>query len=53
MANDYTRFDTGALRALAGEKVFARGAEYHRDGLVKILALGSWRRSPAMKSTAP
>jgi hypothetical protein len=39
MANDNTRFDIGALRALAGEKVFARGAEYHRDGLVEILAL--------------
>jgi SWIM zinc finger len=39
MANDKTRFDIGALRALAGEKVFARGAEYYRDGLVEILAL--------------
>lgn len=39
MANDNTRFDIGALRALAGEKVFARGAEYHRDGLVEVLAL--------------
>jgi hypothetical protein len=39
MANDNTRFDIGALRALAGEKVFARGAEYRRDGLVEILAL--------------
>jgi uncharacterized Zn finger protein len=33
------RFDISALRTLAGEKVFARGAEYHRDGLVEILAL--------------
>jgi hypothetical protein len=39
MANDNTRFDIGALRALAGEKVFARGAKYHRDGLVEVLAL--------------
>lgn len=37
--SDHSRFDIGALRALAGEKVFARGAEYHRDGLVEILAL--------------
>jgi uncharacterized Zn finger protein len=39
MASDDARFDIGALRALAGEKVFARGEEYHRDGLVEILAL--------------
>jgi uncharacterized Zn finger protein len=39
MANDNTRFDIGALRALPGEKVFGRGAEYHRDGLVEVLAL--------------
>lgn len=39
MASDNARFDIGALRALAGEKVFARGTEYHRDGLVEILAL--------------
>ena len=39
MANDKTLFDIGALRALAGEKVFARGAEYHHDGLVEILSL--------------
>ena len=43
MANDNTRFDIGALRALAGEKVFARGAEYHRDGLVEVLALEAGR----------
>jgi SWIM zinc finger len=37
--SDRSRFEIGALRALAGDKVFARGAEYHRDGLVQILAL--------------
>ena len=37
--SDRSRFDIPALRALAGEKVFARGAEYHRDGLVEIIAL--------------
>jgi uncharacterized Zn finger protein len=36
---DRPRFDIGALRALAGEKVFARGVDYHRDGLVQFLAL--------------
>src|SRR5215469_12966507 len=39
MASDNARYDIAALRALAGEKVFARGAEYYRDGLVEILAL--------------
>ena len=37
--SDRSRFEIGALRALAGDKVFARGAEYHRDGLVQIIAL--------------
>jgi uncharacterized Zn finger protein len=31
------RFDVDALRNLAGEKVFARGKEYHRGGQVEIL----------------
>jgi uncharacterized Zn finger protein len=35
----HSRFDIAALRTLAREKVYARGAEYHRDGLVEILAL--------------
>lgn len=39
-----TRFDVGALRTLAGDKVFARGEAYHRDGHVEILARPS---SPA------
>lgn len=33
------RFDLDALRAFAGEKVFARGEAYHRDGQVRILAI--------------
>jgi uncharacterized Zn finger protein len=33
------RFDAEALRELAGAKVFARGMDYHRDGLVQILAI--------------
>jgi hypothetical protein len=34
-----TRFDVEALRELAGEKVFARGQAYHRDGEVEILVI--------------
>jgi uncharacterized Zn finger protein len=34
-----TRFDIDALRELAGAKVFARGAAYHRDGQVEILSI--------------
>jgi len=33
------RFDIEALRDLAGEKVFARGEAYYRNGHVEILAL--------------
>jgi tetratricopeptide (TPR) repeat protein len=33
------RFDIDVLRELAGEKVFARGAAYHRDGQVEILSI--------------
>ncbi|HLW92033.1 MAG TPA: SWIM zinc finger family protein [Roseiarcus sp.] len=33
------RFDVDALRHRAGAKVFERGAQYHRDGQVRILAL--------------
>jgi uncharacterized Zn finger protein len=33
------RFDLRTLRDLAGEKVFARGETYHRDGQVAILSL--------------
>lgn len=33
------RFDVGALREIAGEKVFARGSEYYEDGRVQTLAL--------------
>ena len=34
-----SRFDIGALRDLAGEKTFARGETYHRDGQVAILSI--------------
>jgi tetratricopeptide (TPR) repeat protein len=37
------RFDLDALRKLAGEKAFARGQVYHRDGHVRILALEAAR----------
>jgi len=33
------RFDVDVLRELAGEKVFARGEAYYRDGQVEILAV--------------
>ena len=33
------RFDIDVLRELAGAKVFARGAAYHRDGQVEILSM--------------
>jgi len=33
------RFDIDVLRELAGAKVFARGAAYHRDGQVEILSI--------------
>jgi uncharacterized Zn finger protein len=32
-------FDIDVLRERAGAKVFARGAAYHRDGQVEILAV--------------
>ena len=34
-----TRFDVETLRELAGDKVFARGEAYHRDGKVQILSI--------------
>ncbi len=37
------RFDPDLLARAAGDKVFARGREYHRDGLVVIVALGADR----------
>jgi uncharacterized Zn finger protein len=36
-----TRFNIDALRELAGDKGFARGEAYHRDGQVQILAIDS------------
>lgn len=38
-ATERLRFDVAALRKLAGDKVFARGGEYHRDGQVEILSV--------------
>jgi len=38
-AKDRPRFNVEALRTVAGNKVFARGEEYHRDGSVEILAV--------------
>ena len=32
-------FDVDALRERAGEKIFARGEAYHRDGRVEVLVL--------------
>ena len=38
-AEGQPRFGIDALRDLAGDKVFARGEAYHRDGQVEILAI--------------
>jgi uncharacterized Zn finger protein len=38
-AKDQSRFSIDALRGLAGDKVFARGETYHRDGQVQILTI--------------
>jgi hypothetical protein len=38
-AKDQSRFSIDALRDLAGDKVFARGEAYHRDGQVQILTI--------------
>jgi tetratricopeptide (TPR) repeat protein len=38
-ARQRLRFDVDALRGLAGDKVFARGEDYHRDGQVEILSI--------------
>jgi hypothetical protein len=38
MTKDRPRFDVATLRELAGDKVYARGEAYHRDGMVEILA---------------
>jgi uncharacterized Zn finger protein len=34
-----SRFDVEALRKLAGDKAFARGQQYCRDGQVELLAV--------------
>jgi tetratricopeptide (TPR) repeat protein len=38
-AENPSRFDVDTLRALAGEKLFARGEAYHHAGQVEILSL--------------
>lgn len=38
-AQNPPRFEIAALRELAGDKVFARGEKYHRDGQVEVLAI--------------
>ena len=38
-AKDQSRFSIDALRDLAGDKVFARGEDYHRSGQVQILTI--------------
>jgi uncharacterized Zn finger protein len=40
---DPPRFDVATLREFAGEKVFARGVEYHEDGQVEIISIDSAR----------
>lgn len=40
---DRPRFDIAALRDLAGDKAFARGKSYHRDGQVAILSIDADR----------
>ncbi len=38
-SGDPPRFDVATLREFAGEKVFARGIEYHKDGQVEIISI--------------
>jgi uncharacterized Zn finger protein len=38
-----TRIDIDALRDIAGDKAFARGQVYHRDGMVEILSISQER----------
>jgi tetratricopeptide (TPR) repeat protein len=42
-AGKRARFDIETLRKLAGDRSFARGKDYFRDGCVQILSLGSKR----------
>jgi uncharacterized Zn finger protein len=37
------RFDVGALREFAGDKVFSRGVVYHQDGQVELVAVDKAR----------
>lgn len=40
---DPPRFDVAMLREFAGDKVFARGVEYHKDAQVEIISIDSAR----------
>ena len=44
-AKKQPRFDIDALRALAGEKVFARAEAYFRAGQVEILSIEPEKRT--------
>jgi hypothetical protein len=50
-AKNRPRLDVNALRELAGEKVFARGEAYHRDGRVTILSLEPGRALAQVEGT--
>ena len=46
-------FDVERLRRDAGEKVFARGVDYHAEGLVEIFSLGEARVRARVIGTEP
>lgn len=50
-AADRPPLDVDALRRLAGDKVFARGEAYHRDGRVTILAFEPGRALAQVEGT--
>jgi uncharacterized Zn finger protein len=46
-------FDVAKLRIAAGNKVFARGEDYHADGSVDILSLSNCRVTAQVSGTEP
>jgi uncharacterized Zn finger protein len=50
-ATNRLRFDFDVLRELAGEKMFARGVAYHREGLVEILLIDPGRVLAQVRGT--
>jgi uncharacterized Zn finger protein len=46
-------FDVAKLRIAAGNKVFARGEDYHADGLVDILTFSNSRVTAQVSGTEP